>query len=159
MKKNILIILGIVVVVLVVVLVAMNMNKTPKANVTCEELYKKISEKVSLPSEMIARTDSDLDMRYGIDTTKAEDYIFMANSTSYFVDTIAIFKVKNTEDRKTLESQLMAIKKQAMDSMNNYDAEQYKIATDGIVYVNGEYVVLIMTSDVNKVKTVINENI
>ena len=83
----------------------------------------------------------------------------MANSTSYFVDTIAIFKVKNTDDRKTLESQLVAIKKQAMDSMNNYDAEQYKIATDGIVYVNGEYVVLIMTSDVNNVKTVINENI
>ena len=98
MKKNILIILGIIVVVLVVVLVAMNMNKTPKSNVTCEELYKKISEKVSLPSEMIARSDSDLDMRYGIDTTKAEDYIFMANSTSYFVDTIAIFKVKKPID-------------------------------------------------------------
>ena len=111
MKKNILIVLGIIVVVLAVVLVATNMNKTPKANVTCEELYKKISEKVSLPSEMISRDSSDLDMRYGIDTTKAEDYIFMANSTSYFVDTIAMFKVKNTEDRKTIESQLMAIKK------------------------------------------------
>lgn len=159
MKKSILIILGIIVVVLAAVLIAMNMNKTPKANVTCEELYKKISEKVSLPSDMIARSASDLDMRYGIDTTKADDYIFMANSTSYFVDTIAIFKVKNTDDRKTLESQLVAIKKQAMDSMNNYDAEQYKIATYGIVYVNGEYVVLIMTSDVNNVKTVINENI
>ena len=35
MKKSILIILGIIVVVLAAVLIAMNMNKTPKANVTC----------------------------------------------------------------------------------------------------------------------------
>ena len=96
---------------------------------------------------------------YGIDTTKAADFIYMANATSYYVDTIAIFKVEKAEDRENIKSQLETIKKQAMDSMNNYDPEQYKIAEDGEVITTGNYVCLFMTSDVSKVKSTFNDNI
>lgn len=160
MKKVILIVLAVVVVALVAVLALTgNNDNNSNKSVTCQELYEKIKDAVTLPEEMVARSSSDLDMRYGIDTTKAANYIFMANATSYYVDVIAIFKVENSNDRKEFETSLSAIKKQAEDSMNNYDAEQYKIAKDGVVYTSGEYVILIMTSDVNGVKNVIKENI
>lgn len=159
MKKTVLIILGVVVLALVAVLVFGGNNDTKGTSITCAELYEKIKSTVTLPEEMVERTSSDLDIRYGIDTTKATDYIFMANATSYYVDTIAIFKVENADERNAIKSSLETIKGQAESSMNNYDAEQYKIATDGTVYTSGDYVILIMTTDVNGVKNVIKENI
>ena len=159
-KKVIIIALAAIVAVLAIILVVTSgSGETNKATLTVQELYNKISEVTELPEDMVARSSEDLDMRYGIGTSKATDYIFMANATSYYVDTIAIFKVENKDDRENIKVQLQSIKKQAEDSMNNYDPEQYKIATDGEVITTGNYVCLFMTKDVSKVKSTFNENI
>lgn len=158
-KKVIIIALVAIIAVLAIVLVVTGNNNAEKPVLTAQELYNKIAEATTLPEDMISRSSEELDMRYGIDTTKAQDYIFMANATSYYVDTIAIFKVENSEDRETIKTQLANIQKQAEDSMNNYDPEQYKIAEDGEVITTGNYVCLFMTSDVSKVKSTFNDNI
>ena len=159
MKKVIIIALVAIVAVLGIVLVLTSGGSEEKPILTTQELYNKISENVTLPTEMVSRNSEELDMRYGIDPTKAQDFIFMANATSYYVDTIAIFKIENADDRETVKEQLSTIKQQAMNSMNNYDAEQYKIATDGEVITSGNYVCLFMTSDVSKVKSTFKDNI
>lgn len=159
MKKVIIIALVAIVAILGIVLVLTGGGSEEKPILTTQELYNKISENVTLPTEMVSRNSEELDMRYGIDTTKAQDFIFMANATSYYVDTIAIFKIENANDRETVKEQLSTIKQQAMNSMNNYDAEQYKIATDGEVITSGNYVCLFMTSDVSKVKSTFKDNI
>lgn len=158
-KKVIIIALVAIIAILAVILFATGENNEEKPVLTAQELYNKIAESTTLPEDMISRSSNDLDMRYGIDTTKAQDYIFMANATSYYVDTIAIFKVENSDDRNTIKTQLANIKKQAEDSMNNYDPEQYKIAKDGEVIINGDYVCLFMTNDIAKVKSTFNDNI
>ncbi|MBR5227793.1 MAG: DUF4358 domain-containing protein [Clostridia bacterium] len=159
MKKVIIIALVAIVAILAIVLIVTSGDNSQAPVLTAQGLYNKISENVTLPTDMISRNSEELDMRYGIDTTKAQDFIFMANSTSYYVDTIAIFKVENSEDRKTIKEQLTTIKQQAMNSMNNYDAEQYKIASDGEVIISGNYVCLFMTNDISKVKSTFNDNI
>jgi len=158
-KKVIIIALVAIVAILAVILVVTGGNNEEKTVLTAQELYNKIAESTTLPEDMISRSTSELDMRYGIDTTKASDYIFMANATSYFVDTIAIFKVENKDDRENIKTQLANIKKQAEDSMNNYDPEQYKIAKDGEIITTGNYVCLFMTNDILKVKSTFNDNI
>ena len=159
MKKVIIIALVAIVAILGIVLVLTSGGSEEKPILTTQELYNKISENVTLPTDMVSRNSEELDMRYGIDTTKVQDFIFMANATSYYVDTIAIFKIENADDRETVKEQLSTIKQQAMNSMNNYDAEQYKIATDGEVITSGNYVCLFMTSDVSKVKSTFKDNI
>lgn len=159
MKKIIIIGLCLVIAIVAVILV-MNSIVTPNTqSLTISEIYNKIANTVALPKDMVSRNAEDLEMRYGIDVTKVQDYIFMANATSYYVDTIAIFKVENVDDRKAIETSLNTIKTQAENSMNNYDAEQYKIATDGVVFIDGQYVVLIMTTDTTTVKNIIKDNI
>jgi len=158
-KKVIIIALVAIIAILAIVLIVANGNSAEKPDLTVQELYNKISESTVLPEDMVSRSSEDLDMRYGINTSKASDYIFMANATSYYVDTIAIFKVEKSEDRENIKTQLQTIKKQAEDSMNNYDPEQYKIASDGEVITTGNYVCLFMTNDVSKVKSTFNDNI
>lgn len=157
-KKVIIIALVAIIAILAIVIIVTGGNEE-KPTLTAQELYNKIAESTTLPEDMVARSSNDLVMRYGIDTTKASDYIFMANATSYYVDTIAIFKVENVDDRNTIKTQLANIKKLAEDSMNNYDPDQYKIAKDGEVITTGNYVCLFMTSDVTKVKSTFNDNI
>ena len=67
--------------------------------------------------------------------------------------------MENADDRNNIKTQLANIKKQAEDSMNNYDPEQYKIAKDGEIITTGNYVCLFMTSDITKVKSTFNDNI
>lgn len=160
MKRNSIIAVCVTIVILAVVALILVIKKDPPGvALNPNELYAKIKEQVSLPEDMTSRNSTDLDIRYGIDTNNATDYVFMANSTSYFVDTIAIFKVENTEHKKDIAEKLTTIKTQAMNSMNNYDAEQYKIASDGKVEISGNYVFLVMSKDTQKVLDIIKNNI
>lgn len=44
-------------------------------------------------------------------------------------------------------------------SMKNYDAEQYKIAENGEVFSNGNFVFLIISPHKNEIKNIINDNL
>lgn len=159
MNKKILIIVVLLVVILgVVFLLTGNKGVSKKESLVPEVIYTQVSERINLPA-FVEPSASDLELFYDIVLTEGDLYIYKVAEVSPSVDTIAIFKLADSSKAADLKTKLEAVKETQAKTMKDYNAEEYQIASSGIVAVNGSYVYLVMSKDATEIVKIINSNI
>ncbi|GEM_PF-5797827 len=114
-----------------------------------ENIYLKISEEIPMEYEKFNLTANDMIDYYGIKANKIEEIVAVQDACGY-KDEIVMIKAKNSEDAEEIADLLGQHISYQMDSMKDYDAEQYKILTSSIVDIKGEYVAMFISSSQNR---------
>lgn len=115
---------------------------------TLEEIYTQMTENVELPA-MIRMTDDYISNYYGADLTTFEEYVFAAAEDALLAENIILVKMKDGESNEAVVKLLENIIKQKKSELENYLPEQFKIVEKSEVVTNGDYIVLIISSQKN----------
>lgn len=131
----------------------------PKAKKSISEIYTVINETVILPEMSENMSQENLELKYGLNLEGIDNYLYVHAKVSPKQDTIAIFHVTDTKYVASLKETLQNIQTQSMNSMQNYEATQYEIAKNGKITVKENYVIFVMSEDVDTIVNKILENI
>lgn len=122
------------------------------------DIYKQIEETVTLP-ELIDSDSAYIKNYYALDTAEFEEYLFKSSADMMKADTIILIKAKDAATVSKVEQQLGLILEQLKKENENYNPTEYEIIEKGKLASKGNYVYLVISSDVDKIVDVISKNI
>lgn len=116
----------------------------------------KIYEKVTV--EDVQDADArDLGRLFSIDTKLVDDYAVRYASGKYGIANVFILKPKTEEDAAKLRDQLEQVKLSVTRECEHYDIyNSYQIAQDAQVFEQGGYLIMLMLSDAEAARNVID---
>lgn len=124
-------------------------DPVPTIEINCtdslENIYLRISQEVPMEYEKFNLTANDMIDYYGIKSSKIEEVVAVQDACGY-KDEIVMIKAKNSDAAEEIADLLGQHISYQMDSMREYDAEQYKILTSSIVDIKGEYVAMFISA-------------
>lgn len=121
--------------------------------VTVTDIYKKISESVTLPAEIAEYYSDYLVDEYGIDVDTIEECRVILGS---YTDEIVIIKAKNEDSVKEIAEILNEHIEDQKKVMSNYDPKQCKVLESSMVCSNGLYVAMFISADQDKMADIFN---
>ena len=122
-------------------------EKTEDAAVdrTLQEIYTEMVNNVELPP-MIQMEDDYITNYYGADLSTFEEYVFASAEDALLAENIILVKMKEGNSNEAVVKLLENIIKQKKNELENYLPDQFKIVEKSEVVTNGDYVVLIISS-------------
>ena len=128
------------------------------AKVDLEDVYAKITDKVSFPT-MYTMTDDYIESYFGLTSDKMEDKLFASAEDALLADTIAIVKVAEGTSTKEIEKTFTRVNDQKKLELESYNPEQYARVDKAVIKTVGEYVCYIISDDNDAVINVIESNL
>ncbi len=122
-----------------------NTEESNTVDQTLEEIYTQMTENVELPA-MLRLEDDYITNYYGADLSTFEEYVFAAAEDALLAENIILVKMKEGNSNEAVVKLLESIIKQKKSELQNYLPEQFKIVEKSEVVTNGDYIVLIISS-------------
>ncbi|MCD8157643.1 MAG: DUF4358 domain-containing protein [Clostridiales bacterium] len=128
------------------------------AGVSCGDIYDKCVESGAF--EELVPYDDDYMMNYfGIDTSTLADYAAAEALDAVKADALMILKADDETGAAELETTLNDYLTRKLAELENYNAEEFDKASDGIVGSSGSYAYVIICEDPSSVLSIIEEEI
>lgn len=145
MKKNVLKLISVILIAATVFALS-SCGAEPSADVSVSEIYKKISESVSMPEEIIELTADDLLDYYGIESDKVIECAAVQDACGY-KDEIVIIKAADSAAAAEISDILNEHIEYQKESMKNYDADQYEVLGSSRVIVSDDYAAMFISAN------------
>ena len=100
---------------------------------------------------------SKLRKLYYISKNEVEDFILYAPKSNMEANEVLILKAKNEEDIEHLKVKVEERIKKQSDSFKNYRPEEYDIISNRVLDIKGKYLILIISSESEKIEAAINK--
>lgn len=100
---------------------------------------------------------SKLRKLYYISKNEVEDFILYAPKSNMEANEVLILKAKNEEDIEQLKVKVEERIKKQSDSFKNYRPEEYDIISNRVLDIKGKYLILIISSESEKIEAAINK--
>ncbi len=129
-----------------------------KTAASCGEIYSKCTASGAF-EELVAYDETYMLNYFGIDTAALEDYAAGEALDAVKADALIILKAKDSSQAGELEAKLNNYINRKKAELENYNAEEFKKASAGIVGTSGNYVYLIVCGNPSSVLSTIEGNI
>ncbi len=119
-----------------------------------------LKEKILNTADLSYMTEGDgqrLRKLYYISKNDIEDFIFLAPKTNMDASEVLILKAKSQEDMDELMEKVEARIEKAEKSFESYRPDQYELIKDRILEVRGRYLILVISTDGEEIKSVIDK--
>ncbi|MCD8090603.1 MAG: DUF4358 domain-containing protein [Clostridiales bacterium] len=136
-------------------------EETPAAQaaaLSCGEIYNKCISGGSL-EELVSYDETYMLNYFGIDTSALGDFAAGEALDAVKADALIILKANDTAQAAELQTKLNDYITRKKAELENYNAEEFKKASNGIVGTSGNYVYLIVCNNPSAVLNIIEENI
>ena len=100
---------------------------------------------------------SKLRKLYYISKNEVEDFILYSPKSNMEANEVLILKAKNEEDIEHLKVKVEERVKKQSDSFKNYRPEEYDIISNRVLDIKGKYLILIISSESEKIESAINK--
>ncbi len=100
---------------------------------------------------------SKLRKLYYISKNEVEDFILYAPKSNMEANEVLILKAKNEDDIEQLKVKVEERVKKQSDSFKNYRPEEYDIISNRVLDIKGKYLILIISSESEKIEAAINK--
>lgn len=100
---------------------------------------------------------SKLRKLYYISKNEVEDFILYSPKSNMEASEVLILKAKNEEDIEHLKVKVEERIKKQSDSFKNYRPEEYDIISNRVLDIKGKYLILIISSESEKIEAAINK--
>ena len=100
---------------------------------------------------------SKLRKLYYISKNEVEDFILYSPKSNMEASEVLILKAKSEEDIEHLKVKVEERIKKQSDSFKNYRPEEYDIISNRVLDIKGKYLILIISSESEKIEAAINK--
>lgn len=100
---------------------------------------------------------SKLRKLYYISKNEVEDFILYSPKSNMEASEVLILKAKDEEDIEQLKVKVEERIKKQSDSFKNYRPEEYDIISNRVLDIKGKYLILIISSESEKIEAAINK--
>ncbi|GKX64802.1 DUF4358 domain-containing protein [Inconstantimicrobium mannanitabidum] len=100
---------------------------------------------------------SKLRKLYYINKSEVEDFVLYAPKNNMESNEILIIKAKSKGDMKDLKSKIQKRIDKQSDSFKSYRPEEYKIISKHVLEEKNQYIILIISKDVQKIEESVNK--
>ncbi|MCB2353796.1 DUF4358 domain-containing protein [Clostridium estertheticum] len=115
-------------------------------------------QKVTDLSAMKKGNKSNLRKIYSINTKGLNDFVLYAPKNNMQANQILILKVVNEDDMDGLLENLENIIEAQSNSFKEYSPDQYEILENHTLKIKGNYLILIVSKDVDKITKAVNDS-
>lgn len=122
------------------------------------QLYTELSKVVEF-NPMFEVTDEYALNLFGIDTTSLDDKVLYISEDVMTPDTVIIVKSSSADTRTEIEELLKGYVESKLVELEDYDPASYEIVKKCEVKTSGDYVYLIITSDVDAANDFLGNNL
>lgn len=132
-------------------------SKDTKKDVSMNELGEKISKSTDV-SKMKKGDVSKLKKLYKIDPSEVEEFILYTAPSNIKADEIAVIKVKDSSKVKEVKEKVEKRINKQTASFKDYLPEEYAVLEKHVLKENGNYVILVVSKDVDNIEKAIDES-
>ena len=123
-------------------------TKTPSVS----EIYDKIKAETEMP-EMISLDEKKLELLYGINLEQVEEFEVELVTANIKSDELAVIKAKEGAVKDVLECVKQRLEEQK-ESFKDYLPDEYRVLEEAVVESKGDYVLLAVGKDADKMKEI-----
>lgn len=153
MKKNILIIIPLVIFILFAFVGCSVFKKSEVKNPSVKEISVKIKQTVDI-SDMKEGDSKKLKKLYNINSDDVEEFALYTAPSNLRADEIAIIKVKDSNNVNKFKDQISKRIEKQGTSFKDYLPDEYFLIEKHVLKTKGNYILLVISKDAKKIEDI-----
>lgn len=134
-------------------------TSTSSKGTSLNAVYDKMIADVKFPTEMLRMDDEYLEMQFGFTPDDFDEWIYAQGEDPLLAETVILIKTKEGVSADSVKTKFEEFISDQTTLLNDYVPDQGKVAAKSIVYTTGDYVCLLMSSQVAALKKIATEMI
>ncbi|WP_088187354.1 DUF4358 domain-containing protein [Desulfosporosinus sp. FKA] len=150
-------IISLMLLITVITLVGCGSSQTAAAkDPSAADIVQKVKQTVDI-SKMRVADAAELKKLYGINSDELSDFALYTASSNIKADELAIFKVKNSNDIQSIKDQIKKRINKQERNFGGYLPDETYLVQHNIVKAKGDFVILIISKDADKISSAIDQ--
>ncbi len=129
------------------------------AKVQLSDVYDRMISEVNFPVQMLKMDGDYLEMQFGFTPDDFDEWIYAQGEDPLLAETVILIKTKEGVSADSVKTKFEEFISDQTTLLNDYVPDQGKVAAKSIVYTTGDYVCLLMSSQVAALKKIATEMI